>query len=274
MGETPQNIWLMILYVLDALTLLRHAPHGNTCKTTCPGCRSNKFCTFFALSPPSCRVVMPRCRAARHHHHAAHRRAAHCSHCATRRRRCAVLLCHQSPSSCQVVMPPVAVIVPLIAVLPLAIVVPPVAVVVPCRRVARHLLRPAAYRPADPCRRRVTCHPLLCCPLPLSCCALPSSCRLSPCCPLPSSCYPSPSSCRPSPSSCHPLLCCPLPLSCRPLPTSCSYVVSPVAVIVPHRRAARRSRRAAHHPAVCSLANSKCRLHCPAAGCHGLSICL
>ena len=41
------------------------------------------------------------------------------------------------------VLPPVAVVVPHVAVLPLAVIVPPVAVVVPRRRVTRRLVCPA-----------------------------------------------------------------------------------------------------------------------------------
>jgi hypothetical protein len=97
------------------------------------------------------------------------------------------------------------VVVPSVALLPLAVVVPrhraarrrrvpPVAVVVSPVQVV--LPRCSAAR-----RRR----------------RAPSSCRLSTCCPLSSSCQPSKLSCRLSP-------CCPLPVSCR-------VAVRPVAVV-------------------------------------------
>jgi hypothetical protein len=73
----------MILNVLHALTLLQHAPHGNTCRSTCPGCRSNKFC--------SCRATHRRC---------------HATCCPAARCRCL-----PSPLSCRP-SPPVAVVVP------------------------------------------------------------------------------------------------------------------------------------------------------------------
>ena len=117
--------------------------------------------------------------------------------------------CRPLPSFCRVVVPlvavltPIAVVVPHVAVLPLAVVVPPVAVVVPRRRVARRLRFAVS-----------SCRLLLCC-------LLPSLCRPSPCCPVPSLCRPL--SCRPSPS-----------------PSLCRVVVSPVAFVLPCRRAACR----------------------------------
>ena len=114
--------------------------------------------------------------------------------------------------------------------------------------------------------------------------------------------------CRCAAESCRPSLFCPLPSSCRLQLSLCHVVVSPVAVIVPcccaacwrcrvaccsaehcRRHVARRFRphhRATHrhcrvtrrcdvvvprHCAACCL--QRC-LRCPAAGCHGLLICL
>jgi hypothetical protein len=128
MGETPENIWLTILNVLHALTLLQHAPHGKTCRSTCPGCRSNKFCS---------------CRAAHRRRRAACCPAARCRCRAARRR--------ALPSSCHLAVLPVAVVVPPFARMPLAvavlpsvaIVLPPVTVVVPHVAVLpRHLQPP------------------------------------------------------------------------------------------------------------------------------------
>jgi hypothetical protein len=139
-----------------------------------------------------------------------------------------------------VVVPPVAVVVPPVALLPfavnvppadvplVAVAVPPVAVVVtpvsllPLAVVVPPVVMPPVTVVVPP--GAVVVPPVTLLPLAVVRRAASSSFRLSP-------------------SS-----CCPLPLSCR-LPPCCPLPVPPVAVVVPHRRAARRL--------LCSLAANR-----------------
>jgi hypothetical protein len=87
-----------------------------TCRSTCPGCRSNNFCS---------------CPAARCHRRAACCPAARCR-CRAACRCSRANRCRALPSSCRLVVSPVAVVVPPVALLPLAVaVLPPVAIVLP-----------------------------------------------------------------------------------------------------------------------------------------------
>jgi len=155
-------------------------------------------------------------------------------------------------------MSPVAVVVPPVALLPLAVaVLTPVAVVVPHVAVlplpllCRPSLSPFRIVVSRPLFATSSCHSSPCCRLSLS------PCRMSPCCPLmpPVAVLPraivvppvvlapvaisvpccrcrAASSYRPSPSLCCPPPCWPLPSLCRPSPFPPAAVL-PLAVVPP-----------------------------------------